>query len=187
MNLVHHWICRSAWWRSTLQDQILPWALGDTDLGSSVLEIGPGFGMATDVLRRRVPRVVGVEIDPHLARALAERLAGTNAAILQGDGTALPFPDASFTGAVCFTMLHHVPSPKLQDRLLAEVRRVLKPGSVFAGSDSTMSRAMRLLHWFDTLVPIDPETFPARLEAAGFTRIKVDAQPRAFRFRAIAA
>ncbi len=46
----------------------------------------------------------------------------------------MPFPADSFSGAVCFTMLHQVPSPALQDKLLAEVHRVLKPGAVFCGN-----------------------------------------------------
>jgi ubiquinone/menaquinone biosynthesis C-methylase UbiE len=45
----------------------------------------------------------------------------------------MSFPDATFDGAVSFTMLHHVPSEALQNRLLAEVARVLRPGSIFAG------------------------------------------------------
>jgi SAM-dependent methyltransferase len=182
MNAVHHWICRSGYWRSTLQKRILPWALDGVDLSGPLLEIGPGFGMATDVLRERVSRLVAVEIDARLARSLAARLRTANASIIQGDGTALPFPDACFNGAVCFTMLHHVPSTQLQDQLLAEVRRVLKPGGTFAGSDSRWSRAMQWIHYRDTLVAIDPDTFAARLERAGFTGVRVDAEPRAFRF-----
>jgi hypothetical protein len=81
-------------------------------------------------------------------------------------------------------MLHHVPSVALQDRLLAEVARVLRPGGVFAGTDNLDSRPFRLLHAFDTLVPVDPEVFPARLKAAGFDQVQVDVNSRAFRFRA---
>jgi hypothetical protein len=31
-------------------------------------------------------------------------------------------------------MLHHVPSPEIQDRLFGEVRRVLVPGATFDGT-----------------------------------------------------
>ena len=37
------------------------------------------------------------------------------------------------------------------------------------------------------LVPVDPETLPARLERAGFRDVEVEAAPRTFRFRATAA
>ena len=53
---------------------------------------------------------------------------GTNVTVVAGDATSMPFPDGSFSGAVCFTMLHHVPSAELQDRLLTETYRVLRPG-----------------------------------------------------------
>jgi SAM-dependent methyltransferase len=79
-------------------------------------------------------------------------------------------------------MLHHVPSPELQDRLLREVWRVLLPGGVFVGSDSLQSLLMRLIHIGDTLVPVDPDTFAARLKATGFEVLKVEKISDAFRF-----
>jgi ubiquinone/menaquinone biosynthesis C-methylase UbiE len=98
---------------------------------------------------------------------------------------AMSLPDESFDGAVCFTMLHHVPSVAKQDRLLRDVARVLRPGGLFAGTDSLYSRSFRLLHLFDTMVVVDPATFAARLEAAGFSEVHVDVmEPYAFRFRA---
>jgi SAM-dependent methyltransferase len=183
-NTLHRWICRSSFWRATLEKRVLPWALYGLDLGSSVLEVGPGFGMATDVLRGKWPRVFSVEIDSHLARSLGRRLNGSNACVIQGDGAALPFRDGAFTGAVCFTMLHHVPSAELQDRLMAEVCRVLQPGGMFAGTDSTWSRAMQWLHYRDTLVTIDPQALAARLQRAGFADVDIRAHARVFRFRA---
>jgi SAM-dependent methyltransferase len=93
--------------------------------------------------------------------------------------------DGSFDGAVCFSMLHHVPSAALQDRLLSEVCRTLRPGGVFAGTDSLYSLPLRLLHVGDTMILVDPAQFPARLEAAGFGDIHVELkEPYAFRFRA---
>jgi len=184
MNRVHLWVCRSSYWARALETKLLPWALDGVDLGDDVLEVGPGPGLATDVLRASHGRMTSVEIDGPLARSLAERLRGTNVRVVRGDATRLPFPDATFSGAVSFTMLHHVPSPALQDLLLAEVCRVLKPGAVFAGSDSLSNFAFRLFHLYDTLVPVDPGTFGARLEAAGFVGGEVSTATRAFRFRA---
>jgi hypothetical protein len=65
------------------------------------------------------------------------------------------------------------------------VARVLRPGGVFAGTDSLYSRSFRLLHLFDTMVVVDPCTFPERLRKAGFDDVQVDVlKPYAFRFRA---
>ena len=184
MNRVHRWFCRSSMWRRTLEERLLPWVLGEADLGDEVLEVGPGPGLATDVLRRRTARLTAIEIDTALAESLRARTRGTNVSVTHGDATEMPFEDARFSAAVCFTMLHHVPSPALQDRLLKEVRRVLRPGAPFLGSDSVSSRTFEMLHWRDTLVPVDPDTFGERLEAAGFTDVAVRRAPRTFRFRA---
>jgi len=162
----------------------MPGVVGDNDLGDNVLEVGPGPGRTTDWLRERVPALTAVEIDPKLAAALASRFEGSNVQIVEGDATDLPFPDASFTGAVSFTMLHHVPSPELQDKLFAEVGRVLRPGGLLLGSDSTPSLRWRLFHLFDTCVPVDPDELTERLERAGFTDVEVGPAPDSFRFRA---
>jgi ubiquinone/menaquinone biosynthesis C-methylase UbiE len=184
MNRVHHWICGSNRWRNRVQHEIVPWALEGVELGQDVLEIGPGPGATTEVLRSRVGHLTCVEIDARLATRLAGRMAGTNVTVLCESATDLSLPDASFDGAVSLTMLHHVPSVELQDRLLAEVARVLRPGGTFAGVDSLTTPLLRLVHLRDTLVAIDPRTFAARLAAAGFTAAEIDVRGHQFRFRA---
>lgn len=108
----------------------------------------------------------------------------TNVEVVCVDATRMPFEDGTFSGAVALTMLHHVPSPALQDRLLAEARRVVAPGGWFAGYDSRSSLPFRLLHLFDTMVLVAPHTFGVRLQAAGFADVSVDIEPEGFRFRA---
>lgn len=184
MNLVHRWLCSSSRWQRTVEAYVLPWTLEGLDLGSNVVEIGPGYGATTDLLRVKVAHLTCVEVDEGLAQRLRRRVRGLNVTIWCEDASAMSLPDATFDAAVCFTMLHHVPSAELQDRLLAEVARVLRPGGIFAGSDSLDSRAFRLLHLFDTMVVVNPGTFPDRLRAAGFQDVEVDVNPYAFRFRA---
>lgn len=53
-------------------------------------------------------------------------------------------------------MLHHVPTVALQNRLLAEVLRVLRPGGVLIGSDSLASNDLHLFHDGDTYNPVEP-------------------------------
>jgi SAM-dependent methyltransferase len=185
MNLAHRWLCRSDYWRKTVETYILPWVLDGLDLGTNVLEVGPGPGVTTDLLRGRVERLTCVEIDRAFADSLSRRMSGRNVTVVRQDATAMAFADATFDGAVSFTMLHHVPSEALQNRLLAEVARVLRPGGVFAGTDTLYSRSFRLLHLLDTMVVVDPYTFPGRLRTAGFGDVQVDVlKPYAFRFRA---
>ncbi len=173
MNPQHLEICASEGWRALLRDLIVPYALGDARLGDDVLEVGPGPGMTTDLLRDALPRLTAVEVDGDLAAALADRLAGTNVEVVHADATALPFEDGRFTGAVSFTMLHHVPTAALQDRLFAEVARVLRPGAVFVASDSVASDDLAALHDGDTYNPVDPAGVGARLRAAGFGAVDV--------------
>jgi len=184
MNQLHRWICRSDHWKKKLKEKVLPWVLRDVQLGQNVLEVGPGPGLTTDLLRLRLKRLTAVEIDSRLADSLGARLRGTNVRVVRGDATTLPFESGSFSGAVSFTMLHHVPSAALQDKLLREVGRVLKPGAAFVGVDSLWSRRMQVLHIWDTFVPADPATFGARLQAAGFSNILIDVDGTAFRFSA---
>jgi SAM-dependent methyltransferase len=177
--------CRSDYWRKAVETYIFPWVLDGLDIGPSVLEIGPGPGVTTDLLRTRVDRLTCVEIDQRCADSLQRRMARHNVTVLHQDATAMRLPEATFDTALSFTMLHHVASEGLQNRLLAEVCRVLRPGGVFAGTDSLYSRTFRLLHLFDTMVVVDPCAFPERLKAAGFDEVQVDIlQPYAFRFRA---
>ena len=186
MNLIHRCLCRSASWRKVLEKFVVPWTLTDVQLGNEVLELGPGHGLTTDLLGSRLPRITALEIDRALARSLAARLRGSNVTVIQGDATAMPLDGAQFSGAVCLHMLHHVHSVELQNRLFREVWRVLRPGAFFVGVDSLglESLPMRLIHIGDTLVPVNPDTLGARLEAAGFQDIVVETNPYAFRFRA---
>ena len=88
--------------------------------------------------------------------------------------TALEFPDGRFSGAASFTMLHHVPTAPMQDRLFAEVARVLQPGGVLVAGDSLPDPALEAHHAGDTYNPVDPEGLADRLKAAGFAKVEVD-------------
>jgi ubiquinone/menaquinone biosynthesis C-methylase UbiE len=187
MNLAHAVVCSSGWWERTVERELLPWGLAGVELGEDVLEIGPGFGATTRVLARRPGSLTVLELSESYCRRLGRKL-GDEVEIVQADATDMPFADGRFSAVVCFTMLHHVPSPELQDRLLAEVARVLRAGGVFAGTDSLgTGRAFKLLHVHDTLVPVAPDGLPARLEDAGFLEPHIDTGGRSFRFRAVAA
>lgn len=152
-----HKQCGSDEWRAVVRDSILPWAIGDLDLGGDVLEVGPGYGATTDVLSQWVPRLTAVEIDQELAAMLQTRFAGNDKVfVLTGDATALEVAEGRFTGAASFTMLHHVPTLALQNRLFAEVARVLQPGGVFVSGDSLASAELEAHHEGDTYNPVVP-------------------------------
>jgi ubiquinone/menaquinone biosynthesis C-methylase UbiE len=184
VNAIHRKICASDWWARGVERELVPWCLEGVELGENVLEIGPGLGATTRVLARRPGRITAVELEERYCERLRREL-GQEARIVHADATELPFPDGAFSGVVCFTMLHHVPSRELQDRLLAEAARVLEPGGVFAGTDSLGHGLLfKAIHIGDTLVQVDPGGLPRRLESVGLTATQVDTSARSLRFRA---
>ncbi|CAN5637038.1 class I SAM-dependent methyltransferase [soil metagenome] len=186
MNDAHLELLASDDWRTMLRDMILPFALGErspADLGDDVLEIGPGPGLTTDLLSDQLERMTALELDPVLATALARRTKDSSVvSVVEGDATAMPFESGRFSGAVCLTMLHHVPDRALQDQLFSEVYRVLRPSGIFMASDSVASDDLAALHVDDTYNPIDPSSIEPRLTTAGF--VDVDVQSNAFGWRA---
>jgi SAM-dependent methyltransferase len=186
MNWFHRRCCASAGWAKFVENSLLPAVLDGIDLGPDVLELGPGPGVTTKLLTRRTEKLTALEINEQLAERLRGAL-GDSVRVVHGDAAAMTFPDASFSGAVCLTMLHHVPTRELQNRVFAETRRVLRPGGVFVGCDSRPNLRFRLIHLFDTMVPVDPGTLPQRLSDAGFANVRVIATRRRVLFSARAA
>jgi SAM-dependent methyltransferase len=173
MNAAHMDFCLSDDWKQMLEELVLPPALDGVDLGDDVLEIGPGPGFVTDVLRDRTARLTAVEIDPVLYEPLAERLAATNVEVVLGDAADLPLGDDQFSGAASFNMLHHVPTTELQDRIFSELARVLLPGGTLVAVDGTHSEGTAAFHEGDTYNPIETADVAARVEAAGFIDVHV--------------
>jgi SAM-dependent methyltransferase len=183
MNLLHQRRCSSVGWADMVRDELLPWALGDVELGDQTLEIGPGYGATLRALVDRAGAVTAVEVDKPMAERL-DRLYGDRARVIHADGSNTGLPDTSFDSVVCFTMLHHVPTNRLQDQLFAEAFRVLRPGGVFAGSDRLPSLPFRLIHIGDTYNPIRPDELKTRLGLAGFTDVRTDVAGVRLRWRA---
>jgi ubiquinone/menaquinone biosynthesis C-methylase UbiE len=185
MNRLHNLICSSGWWARGVERELLPWALQGVLLEGEVLEFGPGFGATTRVLAQRCEELTVLELDDGYCRRLRTQL-GDRVTVTQGDATRMPFEDQRFSTVVCFTMLHHISSRQLQDRALAEAARVLRPGGVFAGSDSIGGGAVfTAIHIGDTLNLVDPDTFGNRITAAGFAQPRIDISKRSFRWHAV--
>ncbi len=174
MNDAHMEFCTSAAWQEILEDQILPGALGRVDLGPRVVEVGPGPGFTTDVLRRAADQVSAVEIDPTLAGQLQARLAGTNVEVIVGDARATSLESSAYSGAASFHMFHHIPTDEDQDQVFAELFRLLRPGGALLLADGFDNEGVREFHRGDTYNPIDPDRLVDRLGAAGFTDVEVE-------------
>jgi len=182
MNQEHLDILSSPRWTEMLTQDMLPWLDTTAELGDDLLEIGPGPGLTTDLLRQRVAHLTAVEIDPVLAATLGERLRGTNVTVVNADASDLDFPDRTFSGAACFAVLHHVPSYEIQQSIFEEIFRVLRPGAALVASDGYDNEGTRRHHVGDLFVPLDPDTLPGRLEDLGFVDVTLDRGAYDFRF-----
>jgi SAM-dependent methyltransferase len=184
VNETHLQFLASPEWAQMLESELLPWVEQAGPLGDHVLEIGPGPGLTTDLLRRRVPRVTAVEVDPSLGESLRTRLSGSNVEVIVADATETDLPADLFTAAACFSVLHHMASPAHQDRLFAELHRMLRPGGLFVGQESLDLDVIRAGHVDDTFTPVDPEHLSERLSAVGFGPLTTDELGVHFRFHA---
>jgi len=171
MNANHAALCASPEWAEFLETEVLAPLTATIELGGELLELGPGPGASTRWLRRRVDKLVALELDPDAAAALADEFAGTNVRVEVGDSTAVPFPAESFDAVASITMLHHLPTQALQFATLAEAFRVLRPDGVLFGSDSLASQGLHEFHEGDVYNPIDPPRLLVYLQAAGFRRV----------------
>ena len=96
---------------------------------AAVLDVGCGTGELTARLAAKFPGAsfVGVDLEePHLERARTRCATfGARVRFEVADALALPYGDAAFDYVVCRHVIQAVPDPA---RVLAEIRRVLRPG-----------------------------------------------------------
>ena len=88
------------------------------------LDVGTGAGALALAFAPFVREVVGLDPVPELLELARER-ATPNSEFVEGDGTALPFPDGDFDFSSTHRTLHHIARP---DRIVAELARVTRPG-----------------------------------------------------------
>ena len=119
------------------------------DAAGDVLEIGAGNG-ANLALYPTGVRVTVLEPNAYLRRHLAEACDGQCVEVVDGVGESLPFPPESFDTVLTTHVLCSVSD---QAAVLAEVRRVLRPGGQFlflehvaAEPGSAAARAQRVFN-----------------------------------------
>ena len=146
-------------------DRYLP----DLRMAGPVLDLGCGRGELLLLLREAAVEATGVEGDPALAEAARRR----GLAIFEGDVVeVLKDRDSESWGAVTAIHLFEHLTPVNLMAVLAEIRRVLRPGGlVIAECPNPHSlRVGASLFWQDPTHqrPLLPETLELMLRAAGF-------------------
>ena len=150
--------------------------------GGSVLEVGAGVGANLAYLS---PGTELIALEPNLQmherlRARCER-AGIDVAIHAAGAESIPLPDASVDDVICSLVLCTVNDP---ERVLAEIRRVLKPGGRFRFVEHVAAPrrgARRLLQrvirrpwgWLFEGCDPGPNTV-VHLESAGFRELRLE-------------
>jgi ubiquinone/menaquinone biosynthesis C-methylase UbiE len=101
------------------------------------LEIAIGTGLNLPYYPDDV-ELVGIELSPAMLERAERRASevGRDAELRLGDATALEFSDASFDSVVCTFSLCTIPDDRAA---IAEVRRVLRPGSRFLFAEHVRS------------------------------------------------
>ncbi len=123
-------------------------ALAHIRNGESILEVAVGTGLLFQEILRANPdgSSVGVDLTPAMldkAKAKAERAGGKNYQLAVGDAYHLRFPDHQFDLLINSYMFDLLPEPDFP-RVLAEFKRVLKPGGRLLLVNMTKGE-----HWYE--------------------------------------
>ena len=94
--------------------------------GTTGLDVGCGTGALAGRLADAGYAMTGVDPSQGMLDVLAEDRPAV--AGIRGDGTALPFDDATFDLALTVAALHHVAEPEAVHATLVEMVRVVRPG-----------------------------------------------------------
>jgi len=99
----------------------------DAARGLDVLDIACGEGYGSALLAQVARSVVGVDVSDEAIAFARDAYRRENLRFLMGDGREIPVPDVSIDVVVSFETLEHLYE---QDSLIAEFRRVLRPGGL---------------------------------------------------------
>lgn len=145
----------------------------DLPMGGTILDIGTGLGHSLGALATRFQpeRIHALDPDPAFPAKAAASLAAcpVPVAVHRTHAEAMDLPDASVDLVFCHQSLHHIVG---QERALAEMFRVLKPGGHLLLAESTRryihSWIIRLFFRHPMHVQRTAPQYLDMLRAAGF-------------------
>lgn len=140
--------------------------------GTSVLDIGCGYGSLVDYLCRQGKNAVGIDSEPECIDIARRRFPGRGYIL----GSFEQFPDRSFDHVVMKDALHHVFEERDVKVTLREIKRILKPGGTLVIFDPNIQFVLRLCRKImrHNDAECDIEDARKRLQRAGFTIRQVD-------------
>ena len=120
-------------------------SLGGRLEGKTVLEIGCGRGIGTELILERLgaAKVIATDYDEDMLRRARKRLGHYDAERLEvkaADATALKYEDQAFDAVFNFAAIHHIP---VWQTAISEIHRVLRPGGRFYFQEVTARWILR--------------------------------------------
>jgi ubiquinone/menaquinone biosynthesis C-methylase UbiE len=157
--------------------------------GGLVLDVACGPGIVSAALAEKARAVVGVDLTRRMLENARRRCAAAglaNVAFVEGSAEALPFAAAAFDVVVTRLSIHHFKEP---GRVLADMRRVLRPGGKLVLADvvsadnaekSALHNAIEVLRDPSHVRMLPVAELIGLVSAAGFTIVSQDVweQPR---------
>jgi 2-polyprenyl-6-hydroxyphenyl methylase/3-demethylubiquinone-9 3-methyltransferase len=140
-------------WRVPYFEQVIKAHYGAELSANRLLDVGCGGGVLTEEFARIGLRVTGIDTSARSIQAAGEHAESEGLEIdyLPGSALALNFPDNSFDVVSCCDVLEHIPD---WEKVVAEIRRVLKPGGLFVFD--TINRTP--LSWLQLIIGL--QVFP---------------------------
>jgi len=106
--------------------------------GARLLDVGCGTGRFLREVKANYPRLetTGLDLSPYyLAVAQRDLRSWSRVQLVLGAAEAIPFADSQFDAVTCVYLFHELP-PGVRRAVVAEIRRVLKPGGMLVFVDS---------------------------------------------------
>jgi SAM-dependent methyltransferase len=154
------------------------WSASGRPEPEAVLDFGTGIGNSLPHLASAFPgaRITGIDVSAKSLEIAARRFPQA-AALVEYDGGALPFPQASFDLVFSACVFHHIAAEE-HETLFARLRELLRPGGwlvIFEHNPlNPLTRAVVDACPFDeNAVLIPARTLRARLQASGFGEVEI--------------
>ncbi len=97
--------------------------------GDRILDEGCGNGRALEMMKDLKVEYIGIDFSEKLLEIARKKYPDFK--FVKGNIVNLPFPDNYFDIVFSIAVLHHIPSEELREKMISEVKRVLKPRGKF--------------------------------------------------------
>ncbi|MEK9130126.1 MAG: class I SAM-dependent methyltransferase [Patescibacteria group bacterium] len=98
--------------------------------GDKILDLGCGNGRVFELFKNKKIDYIGVDNCKKLIDIARKKYRATDATFFVRDALYLPFEELKFDVVFCIATLNHIPSKKLQIRVLENIKRVLKKDGI---------------------------------------------------------